>query len=83
MIFTGAGTTTSLDIDDGFTDRVARRAGPQRRSAQGIMLEAIADYLRREEAWLPFAEEAHASLSAYQATGRHLTGAKVTSWLEA
>jgi predicted transcriptional regulator len=46
-----------------------------------IMCEAIAQYVDREEARESFKEEALASWSAYQETGRHLTRKEVRAWL--
>ena len=81
-LFAGAGMTISLDIDDSLTDRIARLAQRQRRSARGLMLEAIADYVSREETRAAFADEAVQSWSAYEADGLHLTGREVDQWLE-
>ena len=46
------------------------------------MREAIRDYLDREEAKENFTQEALASWSSYQTTGRHLTGDEVRDWIE-
>jgi predicted transcriptional regulator len=45
------------------------------------MREAIEQYVAREEARESFKQEAYASWSAYQETGRHLTGDEVRDWL--
>ncbi len=45
------------------------------------MLEAIQQYLEREEARASSKQEALASWAAYQETGRHLTGEDVYAWL--
>ena len=47
------------------------------------MCEAIRDYVNREEALEDFKQEALASWTAYQETGRHLTGEEVRDWLNA
>lgn len=73
---------TSIKIDDELKDRVRHLAGLRRRSAHWIMREAIAQYVEREEAREDFKQEALASWTAYQETGRHLTGRELRSWLE-
>ena len=45
------------------------------------MREAIREYVTREEARERFLQEAMASWSAYQETGRHLTGEEMRAWL--
>ena len=72
---------TSLKIDDALKSRVQRLAAQRRRSAHWIMLEAIQQYVEREEARESFKQEALASWVAYQETGRHLTGQEVRTWL--
>ncbi|GAC1046117.1 CopG family ribbon-helix-helix protein [Rhizobium sp. No.120] len=72
---------TSLKIDDELKNRVQNLASQRRRSAHWIMLEAIQQYVEREEARENFRQEALASWAAYQETGRHLTGQEVRTWL--
>ncbi|MCL2658811.1 MAG: CopG family ribbon-helix-helix protein [Betaproteobacteria bacterium] len=72
---------TSLKIDDRLKSRVRHLADQRRRSPHWIMLEAIQQYVDREEARESFKQEALASWAAYQETGRHLTGQEVRSWL--
>lgn len=72
---------TSLKIDDTLKGRVEHLANQRRRSPHWIMLEAIQQYVEREEARERFKEDALASWVAYKETGRHLTGQEVRSWL--
>jgi len=72
---------TSLKIDDALKGRVQHLANQRRRSSHWIMLEAIQQYVEREEAREGFKQEAMASWMAYQETGRHLTGQDVRTWL--
>lgn len=72
---------TSLKIDDTLKGRVQHLASQRRRSPRWIMLEAIQQYVEREEARESFKQEAQASWVAYQETGRHLTGQEVRTWL--
>lgn len=72
---------TSIKIDDTLKDRVLHLASQRRRSPHWVMLEAIRQYVDREEARERFKQEALASWTAYQETGRHLTGQEVRTWL--
>jgi predicted transcriptional regulator len=72
---------TSLKIDDALKGRVQQLASQRRRSSHWIMLEAIQQYVEREEAREGFRQEALASWAAYRETGRHLTGEEVRTWL--
>lgn len=72
---------TSLKIDDELKSRVQLIAKQRRRSPHWIMLDAIQQYVEREEARESFKQEAVASWVAYQETGRHLTGEEVRAWL--
>jgi predicted transcriptional regulator len=72
---------TSLKIDDTLKSRVHNLAGQRRRSPHWIMLEAIQQYVQREEERESFKQEALTSWAAYQETGRHLTGKEVRTWL--
>ena len=72
---------TSLKIDDALKNRVLHLASQRRRSARWIMLDAIRQYVEREEARESFKQEALTSWAFYQETGRHLTGQEVRAWL--
>ncbi len=72
---------TSLKLDDTLKSRVHHLANRRRRSPHWIMLEAIQQYVDREDARERFQQEALASWEAYQETGRHLTGQEVRAWL--
>jgi predicted transcriptional regulator len=72
---------TSLKIDDALKSRVQQLASQRRRSAHWIMLEAIQQYVEREETRERFKQEAIASWQAYRETGRHLSGDEVRGWL--
>ena len=72
---------TSLKIDDDLKGRVQHLASQRRRSAHWIMLDAIQQYVEREEARESFKQEALTSWASYQETGRHLTGEETRAWL--
>ena len=73
---------TSIKIDEELKSRVQQLASQRRRSAHWIMLEAIEQYVEREEARESFRQEALESWKVYQETGQHLTGQEVRSWLK-
>lgn len=72
---------TSIKIDDTLKSRVDQLASQRRRSPHWIMLEAIQQYVEREETRENFKQEALASWQAYKETGRHLSGEEVRIWL--
>ena len=72
---------TSIKIDDELKGRVQHLAVLRQRSLHWIMREAIAQYVEREEARESFKQEALTSWTAYQETGRHLSGQEVRTWL--
>ena len=72
---------TSVKLDDDLKSRIKRLADARHRSAHWIMREAIREYVEREEARENFKQEALASWTAYQETGRHLSGQEVRDWL--
>ena len=72
---------TSVKLDDDLKSRIQHLADTRHRSAHWIMREAIRSYVEREEAREDFKQEALASWTAYQETGRHLTGQEVRNWL--
>ena len=78
----GSSLATSLKIDDALKSRIQRLADQRRRSPHWMMLEAIQQYVEREEAREGFRQEALASWAAYRETGRHLTGEDVRAWLD-
>jgi len=73
---------TSLKIDDALKSRVQTLATQRRRSSHWIMLEAIQQYVEREEARENFKQDAVAAWEACQETGLHLTGQEVRAWLD-
>lgn len=71
----------SLKIDDMLKGRIQKLASQRRRSPHGIMLEAIQQYVEREEARESFKQEALAAWAAFKEDGQHLTGEEVRAWL--
>jgi predicted transcriptional regulator len=73
---------TSLKIDDALKGRVQALAEQRRRSAHGIMLEAIQQYVSREEARESIKQESVRAWEVYQRDGLHLTMEEADAWLE-
>ncbi len=74
--------TTPVGVDCHLKTVLQAMASIPQRWAHWIMREAIRDYVEREEARESFKQEALASWTAYQETGRHLTGHEVRDWLK-
>lgn len=72
---------TSLKIDDDLRGRVQQLAERRQRSPQMLMVEAIQQYVEREEAREGFKQEALTAWASFQETGRHLTSEEARSWL--
>ena len=72
---------TSVKLDGELKNRIQRLADVRHRSVHWIMCKAIRDYVEREEARESFKQEALQSWTAYQETGRHLSGQEAREWL--
>ena len=72
---------TSLKIDDTLKGRVQHLASQRRRSPHWIMLEAIQQYVEREEKREAFKQDALRAWEDYQRTGLHLTLEEADAWL--
>ena len=72
---------TSVKIDNILKERIQHLAELRHRSSHWVMLEALRDYVEREEKKENFKQEALASWTAYQENGRHLTEQEVSDWL--
>lgn len=73
---------TSLKIDGVLKSRVHNLADQRRRSAHWVMLEAIQQYVDREEQREAFKQEASRSWASYHETSRHITGQEARNWLD-
>jgi predicted transcriptional regulator len=74
---------TSIKLSDDLKARISKLSEQRKRSAHWIMLEAIQQYVDREEARKSFKQEAEASWAEFQATGMHLSGDETRAWLGA
>jgi predicted transcriptional regulator len=71
----------TLDLDPELRARLLRLAESRRRTPDGLMRDAVAQYLTREEARERLLAEAQAAWDGYEATGLHVTGEEVDAWL--
>lgn len=72
---------TSLKIDATLKSRVQQLASQRRRSPHWIMLEAIQQYVEREEKREAFKQDALRAWEDYQRTGLHPTLEEADAWL--
>ena len=61
--------------------RVVTLAETRQRSPHALMLQAIEDYVTREEKRETWRQEGVAAWEEYEKTGLHLTNAEVKAWL--
>lgn len=74
--------TTTLRIEQEMKDRLKTLADDRHSSAHALMLEAIAEYVVREEKRSQYRKEAQAAWQEYQETGNHITAEETVTWLE-
>lgn len=71
----------SIKIDEDIQNRIKRLADTRQRSSHWMMLEAIRQYVEREEKREAFLQDGIRAWNEYQATGLHVTGDEVIAWL--
>ncbi len=74
--------TVSIKMDESLQQRLEHLAHHHQRPTQSLLHDAIEQYVVREEARESFLEEAATAWAEYQQTGRHLTHAEVSAWLD-
>jgi predicted transcriptional regulator len=74
-------STTSLKLDEETKERLHRLAAARRRSPHWVMLEAIQQYVNREEEREQFRHDALAAWTHCQTTGLHATAEEADAWL--
>lgn len=72
---------TSLKLDGDLKERVQSLANTRRRSSHWLMLEAIEQYVDREEKKESFRQDTIRALEEYQATGLHASHEAIDKWL--
>ncbi len=71
----------AIKIDEDTRDRVKRLAEARHRSSHWMMLEAIRQYVEREEKREAFRQDGFRAWNEYQATGLHVTLEEADAWL--
>ena len=72
---------TTIKIDQATKERMRRLAESRNRSTHWLILEAIRQYVDREEKREDFRQSAIKAWEDYQATGEHLTLEEADAWL--
>ena len=72
----------AIKIDEDTRARVKRLADARQRSSHWMMLEAIRQYIDREEKREAFRQDGIRAWNEYQTTGLHVTGDEVMAWLD-
>jgi predicted transcriptional regulator len=72
----------AIKLDEDTRDRVKRLAEARQRSSHWLMLEAIRQYVEREEKREAFRQDGIRAWNEYQETGLHVTGDEVIAWLD-
>ena len=72
---------TAIKIDQMTKERMKRLAEARNRSTHWLILEAIRQYVDREEKREDFRQSAIKAWEVYQATGEHLTLEEADNWL--
>jgi predicted transcriptional regulator len=72
---------TSIKIDEETKNRMKRLAQARHRSSHWLIIEAIHQYIEREEKRQALHQDAINAWKEYQATGLHATSEEVISWL--
>ena len=70
-----------VEIDQAIRERLQRLAAARGRPADGMMREAIVQYLEREERRESFVQDGIRAWGEYRATGLHLTQEEADAWL--
>ncbi len=73
--------TISVKLDEGIEERVQRLAATQGRPAQGILRDAIEQYVDREEKREAFRRDTVAAWERYRETGLHVEQDEIEAWV--
>jgi len=77
-----ASATTSLQLDAELKERIQRLATVHRCAPQSSLLEAIEQYVVREEQKEKFSQDTLEAWNEYQQTGLHVTAEEADAWLD-
>lgn len=73
--------STTLKVDQATKERVNRLAEARHRTPHRVMLDAISEYVEREEKREAFRQDGIRAWEEYQATGLHVSHDKADAWL--
>jgi predicted transcriptional regulator len=73
--------STTLKVDQAIKERVKRLAEARHRTPHRVMLDAISEYVEREEKREAFRQDGIRAWEEYQATGLHVTHDEADAWL--
>jgi predicted transcriptional regulator len=71
----------SVKLDPDTRARLEHLAASRRSTPHGLLREAIAQYLEREEKREAFRQDTLKAWEEYRSTGLHVTGDEVEAWL--
>ena len=74
-------SSTSIELDDALKGRIEQLAETRRRTPDGIMREAIAQYVDREEKRELLRQDTLKAWDEAQVSGLHVTAEEVEQWL--
>ncbi|CAI3235154.1 CopG family ribbon-helix-helix protein [uncultured Desulfovibrio sp.] len=77
-----ATTPASVKLPNPLRERIKSLADARNQSAHAIMLQAIENYVEREEKREALRQEAKAAHEHYMQTGLHLTNAEAVEWMD-
>ncbi|MGE0283543.1 MAG: CopG family ribbon-helix-helix protein [Rhizobiaceae bacterium] len=75
------GSTTNIHLDAKSDERLRHIAERRKRSPRVLLLEAVEQYLDREERRASFLADAVDAWENYQSTGLHVTDDEADQWL--
>jgi predicted transcriptional regulator len=73
--------STTLKVNKVIKERINRLAEARHRTPHRVMLDAICEYVEREEKREAFRQDGIRAWNEYQATGLHVTLEEADSWL--
>jgi len=74
--------STSLKLDPDIKERIQKLADRQKRSSHGLMVDAIREYVVKEEKREQLRRDALMAWDEYQENGLHVSGDEVIAWLK-
>ncbi|ACQ67656.1 MULTISPECIES: CopG family ribbon-helix-helix protein [Candidatus Hamiltonella] len=74
--------TITLRLEKNLKERVKYLADDKRSSSHALMLDAIHQYVEREEKQSAYRKNALAAWQEYQETGEHITAEEALNWLD-